>query len=96
MKLESKTFPIILKGISKSIEISVFWTVEYYVKSESWCMIALRNHEYYVTWLQKYLCILYPQLIHTSEGRMGTFIAHCHDEHDCYAELNLNDENPGW
>ena len=27
---------------------------------------------------------------------MGTYIAHYHDEHDCYAEINLNEKNQGW
>ena len=27
---------------------------------------------------------------------MGTFIAHCHYEHDSYAELNLKEDKPGW
>ena len=26
----------------------------------------------------------------------GTFIAHCHDEKDGYAELNLKEDKPGW
>ena len=40
--------------------------------------------------------IISPQNIHTSEGYKGTFIAHCHDEKDGYAELNLKEEKPGW
>ena len=91
MKLEDKTFPIMFEGISKVIGIYGFGIVKYYVKSESGCMIALRNHEYYVTRLPKDLCIIYPKFIHTSAGHMGTSIAHCHDEHDCYAELKFNE-----
>ena len=96
MKLEDNTFPIMLEGISKGIESYGFGIVEYYVKSESGCMIELQKYEYYVTSLPKDLCIIYPQFIHTSEGNMGTCIAHCHDEHDCYAEINSNEENQGW
>ena len=48
MKLKDKTFPIMLEGISKGIEIYGFGIVEYYVKSEIGCMIALQNHEYFV------------------------------------------------
>ena len=52
-------------------------------------MISLRAQEYYVPGLPKDLRIIYPQVIHTSEGYNGTFIAHCHNEQDGYAELNL-------
>ena len=44
----------------------------------------------------KYLRIIYLQGIFTSEGYKGTFISHCHDEHDSYAELNLKEDKPGW
>ena len=40
--------------------------------------------------------IISPQGIRTSEGYKGTFIAHCHDEQDGYAELNLKEDKPGW
>ena len=59
-------------------------------------MIAIRAQAYCVPGLQKYLLILYPQVIHTSEGYKGTFIAHCHDEHDNYAELNLKKNKSVW
>ena len=39
--------------------------------------------------------IIFPQSICTSEGYKGTLIAHCHDDHDGYAELNFKEENPG-
>ena len=64
--LEDNTFPRILKDISKGIDISGFGIVEYYVKSESGCMIALRDQAYYVPGLSKDLRIIYPQFIHTS------------------------------
>ena len=34
------------------------------------------------------------QVMITSEGYKGIFIAHCHDEHDSYAELNVKEYNP--
>ena len=49
MKLKDKTFPIMLEGISKGIEIYGCGIVEYDVKSESGCIIELQNYEYYVT-----------------------------------------------
>ena len=59
-------------------------------------MIALRYQAYYVPGLPKDLRIISPQGIDTSEGYKGTFIAHCHDENDRYAELNLKEYKPGW
>ena len=59
-------------------------------------MIALQAQAYYVPGLPKDLRIIYPQGICTSEGYKGTFIAHCHDEQDGYAELNLKEDTPGW
>ena len=78
MNREEKIFPRKLKGVAKGLEISGFGIVEYSVRSESGCMIALRYQAYYVTGLPKYLRIIYPQGIHTSEGYKGNFIAHCH------------------
>ena len=37
-----------------------------------------------------------PQGIHTSERYKVTFISHCNDDHDSYAELNFKEEKPGW
>ena len=96
MNLEEKTSPRILKGTEKGLDISGFAIVEYSVSSESGNMIALRAQAYYVPGLTKDLCIIYPQGIHTSEGYKGTFISHCHYEHDVYAELNLKEDKPGW
>ena len=96
MKLEDKKFPRKLKGIAKGLEISGFWIVEYSVRSESGRMIALRDQEYYVPGLPKDLRIISPQCICTSEGYKGTFITHCHDDQDGYAELNLKEDKPGW
>ena len=59
-------------------------------------MIALRAQAYYVPGLPKDLRIISPQGIRTSEGYKGPFIAHCHDEQDGYAELNLKEDKPGW
>ena len=59
-------------------------------------MIALRAQEYYVPGLPKYLRIISPQGICTSEVYKGTFIDHFHDEKDGYAQLNLKEDNPGW
>ena len=91
MKPEKKTFPRKLKCIAKGLEISVFGIVEYSVRSESGRMIALRDQAYYVPGLPKDLRIISPQGIRTPEGYKGTFIAHCHDEHDSYVELNLKE-----
>ena len=68
MNLEYKTFPRKLKVIAKGIEISGFGIVEYSVRSDSGCMIALRDQAYYVPRLPKDLHIFSPQGIHTSEG----------------------------
>ena len=58
-------------------------------------MIALRSQAQYVPGLPKYLRIISPQGICTSEGYKNTFIAHFNDEHDFYAGLNLIEEKPG-
>ena len=68
VKLEEKKLPRKLEGIAKGLEISGFGIVEYYVRSESGRMIALRAQAYYVPGLPKDLSIIYPQGIHTSEG----------------------------
>ena len=65
MKIEEKTFPRKLKGIAKGLEISGFGIVKYSVRIERGRMIALRNQAYYVPGLPKYLCIIFPQVIHT-------------------------------
>ena len=96
MNLEEKKFPRNLKGIAKGLEISGFGIVEYSVRSESGSMIALRAQAYYVPVLPKYLRIIYPQVMNTSEGYKGTFIDHIHDKKDGYAELNLKEDKPGW
>ena len=94
--LEEKTFPRNIKGIAKHLEISVFGIIEYSVRSESGCMISLRDRAYYVPGLPKYLRIIYPQGICTLEGYKGTFIAHFHADHDGYAEHNLKEYKPCW
>ena len=58
--------------------------------------MALRDQAYYVPGLPKYLLIISPQDILTSEGYMVTFMSHCHDCQYGYAELNLKEYNPGW
>ena len=88
-KLEKKTFPRKLKGIAKNLGIYGFGIVEYSVSSESGRMIVLRAQAYYVPGLPKYLRTISPQGICASGGCNGTFIAHFHDEHNGYAELNL-------
>ena len=96
VKLEEKKFPRKLKGIAKGLEIPGFGIVEYSIRSESGRMIALRAQAYYVPGLPKDLCIISPQGIRTLERYKGTFIAHCHDEQDGYAELNLKEDKPCW
>ena len=96
VNLEDKTFPRNIKGIAKCIEIYGFGIVEYYFRNESGPMIALRAQAYYVPGLPKDLRIISPQSISTSEGYKGNFIAHCHDEQDGHAELNSNEDKPGW
>ena len=95
VKLEEKTLPRRLKCTAKGLEISGFGIVEYSVRSESGRMIALWAQAYYVPGLPKYLRIIYPQGIRTSEGYKGNFIAHCYDEKDGYVELNLKEDKPG-
>ena len=95
-KLEEKTAPRNIKCIAKGLEISGLGIVEYSVRSESGRMIALRDQAYYVPGLPKDLRIISPQGILISEGYKGTFIAHCNDEQDIYAELNLKEDKPGW
>ena len=68
VKLEEKTPPRNIKGTAKGLEISGFGIVEYSVRSESGHMIALRDQAYYVPRLPKYLRIISPQGIFTSEG----------------------------
>ena len=80
MNLEEKTSPRKLKGIAKGLEISGFGIVEYSVRSESGCMIALRGQSYYFPGLPKDLRIISPQGIRALEGYKGTFIVHCRDE----------------
>ena len=65
VNIEYKTFPRKLKVIEKGMEISGFGIVEYSVRSDSGCMIALRDQAYYVPRLPKDLHIIYPQGIHT-------------------------------
>ena len=96
VNIEDKTFQINLKGIAKGLEISGFGIVEYSVRSESGRMIALRDQAYYVPGLPKYFRIIYPQVIHALEVYKGIFIAHCHNDQDGYAELNLKEDKPGW
>ena len=59
-------------------------------------MIVLRYQAYYVPGLPKDFLIISPQVIRISEGYKVTFIAHCHDDQDVYAELNLKEDKPGW
>ena len=95
-KLEEKKFPRKIEGIAKGLEIYGFVIVKYSVRSESGRMIEIWAQEYYVPVLSNDLRIISPQGICTSEGYKGNFIAHCHDEHDGYAEINLKDNKPGW
>ena len=94
VKLEEKKLPRKLKGIAKGLEISGFGIVEYSVRNESGHMIEIWAQAYYVPGLPKDLRIISPQGIRTSEGYKGTFIAHCHDDQDGYAELNLKEDKP--
>ena len=95
MNLEEKKLPRNLKFIAKGLEISGFGVVEYYVRNESGSVIALLAQAYHVPGLPKDLRIISPKGIHTSEGYKGTFIDHCHDKQDGYAELNLKEDKPG-
>ena len=96
LKLGEKTPPINIKGIAKGLDISGFGIVEYSVRSESGRMIALRYQAYFFPVFPKYVRIISPQGKRTSEGYKITFIAHCRDEQDGYAELNLKEDKPGW
>ena len=51
---------------------------------------------YYVPGLPKDLRIISPQGICKSERYKVTFIDHCHDKQDGYAELNLKEDKSGW
>ena len=82
-------FPGNLKGIEKCLEIYGLGIVKYSVRSESGRMIVLQDQAYYVPGLPKDLRSIYPQVIHTSDGYKGAFIAHFHDENDSYEEFNL-------
>ena len=68
VKLEEKTFPRNIRGISKGLEIPGLGIVEYYIRSESERMIELWDQAYYVPGLPKDLRIISPQGIHTPEG----------------------------
>ena len=96
VNLEEKMLARKIKGTAKGLDIYGFGIVKYSVRIESGRMIALRAQAYYVSELTKDLRIIYPQGIHTPEGYNGTFIAHCHDEHDSHAELNLKEEKQAW
>ena len=96
VKLDKKKPPRNIKGIAKGLEISGFVIVDYSVRSESGRMIALRDQAYYVPVLPKDLRIIYPQGICTPEGYKVTFISHCHDAQDGYAEIDLKEDKPGW
>ena len=96
MKFEEKTFPRKLKGIVKVLEISGCGIFQYSVRSESGSIIVFQAQAYYVPRLPKYLRNISPQGIFTSEGYKVTFIVHCHDEYDSYAELNLKEDKAGW
>ena len=96
MNIEENKLPRNLKGKAKGLEMSGFGIVEYYVRSESGRMIALWDQAYYVPGLPKDLRIISPQGIRSSEGSKGNFIAHCHDDHYGYAELDLKEDKPGW
>ena len=88
MELEDKIPPRKIKGVAKGLEIDGFGIVDYYVRSESGCMVAFQAQEYYVLGLPKYLTIISPQLICTSEGYKCSVIYPCHDKHYIYADLN--------
>ena len=60
VKIEEKTFPRKLKGIAKDLEIFGFGIVAYFVRSESGCMIELRDQAYFVPGLPKDLRIISP------------------------------------
>ena len=96
MNLEYNIILINIKGIVKGLEIYGFGIVEYSIKSESGRMIALQDQEYYVHGLSKYLCIISPQGILTSEGYKVTFVYNFHYDHDIYVELNLKEYKPCW
>ena len=65
VNLEDNMFPRNLKGTEKGLDIYGFGIVEYYVRSESGSMIALRGQAYHVPGLPKYLRIIYLQGIYT-------------------------------
>ena len=94
LDLEYKTLPRNPKGIAKGPEMSGFGVVKYSVRSESGRMITVWYQAYYFPGLPKDLRKIYPQVICTSEGYKGTFIAHCYDDNDSYAELNLKEDKP--
>ena len=68
MNLEENTFPRNIKSTAKGLEIYVFGIVEYFVRNEIGHITVPRAQAYYVPGLPKYLRIIYPQGIHTSEG----------------------------
>ena len=65
MELEENISPRNLKGISEGLEIFGFGMIEYSVRSEIGCMIALRDQAYYIPGLPKDLRIIPPQGICT-------------------------------
>ena len=96
MKLEENMSPIKLKCIEKGLAISGFGVVENSVRSESGRIIVLRDQAYDVPGLPKDLRIIFSQGISKSEGYKDNFIAHFHDDHDSYAELNLKKDKLVW
>ena len=66
--IKEKIYPRNIKGIEKYLDIFRYGIIEYYVRSESGRMIALRDQTYYVPGLPKDLHIILPQGIIISEG----------------------------
>ena len=56
--LEEKTHPINIRGITKDLDIYEFGIIEYYVRSESGCILALWDLGYYVPGLPKEFIII--------------------------------------
>ena len=61
MDFEEKILPIIVKVISKELEIYGFGIVEYYARSDSERNIEVRYQAYCVPRLPKDFHIIYPQ-----------------------------------
>ena len=80
--------------LQKALRFLNFGIIEYYVQSESGCMISLWVQAHYMHGLPKYLRLIYAQGVHKFEGYKGIFIYNFHDNNDSFADINFKEDTP--